>query len=238
MTHSPTIGHDRAVVRAQYATETHLEARRSIWRGTAEGLQPQDLALAQVVEAAPTDVLEIGCGTGEFAARVAAALPAATVTATDQSQRMVELARERGLTAQVVDATHLPFADASFDVVCAMWMLYHVPSLEQTVAEVRRVLRPGGTLVAATNGERHTADLRALAGIGPARTQFSSENGAATLRRQFERVEARHHTTQAVADHAAATAYIASFAPEAARTIEPYDGERAFTGAGTVFVAS
>ncbi|WP_050669756.1 class I SAM-dependent methyltransferase [Luteipulveratus halotolerans] len=238
MTHSRTIGHDRATVRRQYSSEEPLEARRSIWRGTVDGTAPHDLALARVVEVAPADVLEIGCGTGEFAVRVAAALPDATVTATDQSERMVDLSRERGVSAEVVDATDLPYADASFDVVCAMWMLYHVPDLERTIAEVRRVLRPGGRFIAATNSERHTADLRALAGIGPARTQFSSENGEAALRAHFEHVVAHHHTARAVADHAAATAYIASFAPDAARTIEPYDGERTFTGAGTVFVAS
>ncbi|WP_157063402.1 class I SAM-dependent methyltransferase [Luteipulveratus mongoliensis] len=238
MTESTTIGSDRTQVRRQYADESPLNARRSIWRGTPDGLQPQDFALARIVEVKPSTVLEIGCGTGEFAAHLTAALPDATVTATDQSARMVELTLERGVQAEVVDATDLPFADGSFDAVCAMWMLYHVPELDRTLSEVRRVLRPGGTFVAGTNGNAHTADLRAAAGLAPLISQFSSENGEPSLRRHFEQVEAEHHATQAVADHAAATAYIASFAPEAARTIEPYDGERTYTGAATIFTAT
>lgn len=49
----------------------------------------------------------------------------------------MELTAARGVPTQVVDATHLPFEDNSFDLVAAMWMLYHVPDLERTLTEVR-----------------------------------------------------------------------------------------------------
>ena len=68
------------------------------------------------------------------------------VTFVDLSQRMVELARARGIAdAHVGDVQELPFADASFDTVVAAWMLYHVPDLDRGLAEIARVLEPGGT---------------------------------------------------------------------------------------------
>ena len=77
----------------------------------------------------------------------------AEVVALDVSERMVELARARGVDARVGDVQELPFADASFDTVVAAWMLYHVPDLDRGLAEIARVLAPGGRLVAVTNSE-------------------------------------------------------------------------------------
>ena len=70
-------------------------------------------------------------------------------------------------------------------MVLALWVLYHVPDLDRGLAEVRRVLRPGGKLVAVTNGDEHVADLRREGGGSAVVTTFSSENGEASLRRHF-----------------------------------------------------
>src|SRR6185436_7427184 len=90
--------------------------------------------------------------TGAFAARLVEELPGVALLAVDQSSRFVELTRERGVPAQVQDVQHLLAPDAAYDVVLALWMLYHVPDLARGLAELRRVLRPGGRLVALTNG--------------------------------------------------------------------------------------
>ncbi len=135
------------------------------------------------------DVLEVGCGTGAFAARLADELPGVALLAVDQSPRFVELTRERGVPAQVQDVQHLLAPDAAYDVVLALWMLYHVPDLDRGLGELRRVLRPGGRLVAVTNGDEHVADLRREAGGRRWRTTFSSENGEASLRRHFDAVD-------------------------------------------------
>lgn len=227
---------DPTSVREQYASEVPLHIRRTVWRGDSKGRQPHDLAAAAIAAVAPTSILEIGCGTGVFAARLQAENPMATLVAIDQSARMVELARGRGVDARVADATALPFDDACFDVVAAMWMLYHMPDLDGALAQVRRVLRPGGLFVAVTNGEKHLATLLREAGGEPLSTQFSTENGRAALETHFNDVGQVDLTTQAVfPDFASAQAYLATFDAGLADTLPPFAGERRFAGATTVF---
>ena len=99
------------------------------------------------------DVLEIGCGSGAMAAEMLHRFPSIRLTATDYDEAMVEAARVRlaafGDRASVrrADATALPFGDATFDVVATFIMLHHVIAWESALAEIARVLRPGGTLV-------------------------------------------------------------------------------------------
>ena len=155
------------------------------------GRDPGDAALAEVAARARhrADVLEVGCGTGAFAARLRERPPARRG---DRHRPVGALRRAhrgaRGQRPSGADVQDLPFADDSFDVVAAMWMLYHVPDLHRGLAEIRRVLRPGGIFVAVTNGDEHVAELRREAGGSPAITSFSSENGEAALRRHFDDV--------------------------------------------------
>ena len=229
---------DTDVVAGQYRTEHRLDTRRSVWRDSADGRNPQDAAAQAVAVAAPGSVLEVGCGTGLFAARVMEENPQAVVLATDLSQRFVELTAARGVLAQRADVQRLPFSDAGFDVVAALWMLYHVPDLHGGLAEVRRVLRPGGLFVAVTNGEAHTAGLRVDAGGAPLITQFSSENGEHALRQHFGEVTREDIATRAVfPDHDAAVAYLATTDDSLAAGLPYFDGSREYAGATTVFLA-
>ena len=230
-------------VSAQYATEGNLETRRSVWRPGPSGVDLQDLVLDTLRAALPAsggmpDVLEVGCGTGAFAARLTAELPGIALLAVDSSPRMVELTRQRGVPAQVQDVQQLLAPDASYDVVLAFSMLYHVPDLERGLAEVRRVLRPGGRFVAVTVGDEHTADLRRDAGGEPAHLTFSRENGEEALRRHFDTVERTDLETRAhFADRAAAMAYLGSFDEDVSWSL-PQDGwPRDYAGHPTVFVA-
>jgi SAM-dependent methyltransferase len=231
-----TIGNDRDELERQYGTQARLQTRSRFWAPSPAGQSPQDIALKALRVSAPRHILEIGCGRGQFAVRMQNEL-GASVLATDQSRAMVEATARRGVWAEVADADHLPYADGSFDAVVAMWMLYHVPDLDRALAEVRRVLKRGGVLVAVTNGKQHTADLRAEVGLGPALTQFMAEGGANQLRRHFDRVETTLTSGRAIADHATATAYLSTFAPDLAGRLAPYDGTRTYTGSGAVFVA-
>ncbi len=228
---------DNDYVRAQYATEDRLETRRSVWHPTADGRVPATEALRAIDRALVGDaaILEIGCGTGEMAEELNA-LPGVTLIATDLSERFVELTAARGVDARKADICYLPFDDDSFDVVYAGWMLYHVRDLERALNEVRRVLRPGGTFVAVTNGNDHLAELRIEAGGKPVLTQFSSETGESVLRRRFDDVRRHDLETRAVFDdHATAQAYLDS--SDESLALPPFEGAREYAGHVTVFEA-
>jgi SAM-dependent methyltransferase len=180
---------DPALVASQYTTEAPLEARRSIY-ANVEGPDAREVAFQAIAEAAPERVLEVGGGPGELAERIGREL-GARVVMVDSSPRMVELAQARGVDARVGDVQELPFADAEFDCAVAAWMLYHVEELDGALSELRRVLRPGGRLVAVTNGREHMQELRRLAGDWAWERHFRREEAVEVLERHFRRVERR-----------------------------------------------
>jgi ubiquinone/menaquinone biosynthesis C-methylase UbiE len=91
-------------------------------------------------------VLEVGCGTGLILERIARV--AERAVGIDLSPGMLEQARQRGLDVHEGMATALPFDDASFDLVYSFKVLAHVPEIEKALAEMVRVTRPGGTVLA------------------------------------------------------------------------------------------
>jgi ubiquinone/menaquinone biosynthesis C-methylase UbiE len=177
---------DPEVVRNDYASESRLLARRSIYE-TSEGPDTLDVLWDRIAEAAPRRVLEVGPGPGELAERMAAELRA-EVVAIDVSERMVELCRARGVDARLADVQDLPFEDGTFDLVVAAWVLFHPQDLDRALREIERVLRPGGRLVAATNSELHLIELWQLLGFERLEYSFGVENGEATLRDHFASV--------------------------------------------------
>ena len=178
---------DPVHVREQYASEAGLAARKAVYRDIT-GIDAREVAYAKIAAFLPRRVLEVGCGEGELAERLVREL-GVEVLAVDQSRRMVEITRSRGIDASVADVEDLPFKDGSFDVAIAAWMLYHVPNLNRGLAELVRVLRPGGRLVAVTNRSDHLEELLALAGIDHWDLPFGGENGEDVLSRHFVRVE-------------------------------------------------
>ncbi|HEX5450509.1 MAG TPA: class I SAM-dependent methyltransferase [Gaiellaceae bacterium] len=178
---------DPSLVASEYADETRLRKRASAYTGVHTGVDARVPVVAAVREAAPRRLLEVGCGWGELAEWLATET-GATIVAIDKSPRMVELAQERGVDARLGDVQALPFADGEFDCVVAAWMLYHVPDLDGGIAELARVLRPGGTLVAVTNSRFHLLELRELVGSGPSLLSFNRENGEELLGRHFTEV--------------------------------------------------
>lgn len=102
-------------------------------------------------------VLDLGSGPGFLTLAMAEATgPEGAVIGVDISPQMVERATSRTsqswLSYQVADATRLPFADASFDVVVSTQVAEYVPDIDAFCAEIARVLKPQGrALVLATD---------------------------------------------------------------------------------------
>jgi SAM-dependent methyltransferase len=157
---------------------------------------PVHRALIRVVEcllvgSEPLDrpLLDVGCGDGHFAA---ACLGTTVDAGIDPAVARAAEAAQTGAYRQVVagSATHLPFADASFASVVSNCVLEHIPALAEALAEIARVLRPGGRLVITVPGERFAESLfwsRALrrAGLpGP----------ASAYGRWFNRISQHYHT--------------------------------------------
>lgn len=92
------------------------------------------------------DVLEAGCGTGLLLERIARF--AARARGVDLSGGMLAHARERGLDVVQASITALPYADESFDLVCSFKVLAHVSDIRAALAEMARVTRPGGVVLA------------------------------------------------------------------------------------------
>lgn len=101
----------------------------------------------------PLRILDIGCGTGVFAGRIREALPNARVWGLDLVAGMLEQGKPRwehhAGTVQPVqgDSEHLPFRSDSFDVVTCANSFHHYPHQDRAVAEMHRVLAPGGRLI-------------------------------------------------------------------------------------------
>jgi trans-aconitate methyltransferase len=102
-------------------------------------------------------ILDLGCGDGQLTQRIAAA--GAAVTGVDASADMARVARSAGITVDEANAEALPYADASFDAVFSNAALHWVRNQDAMLAEVHRVLKPGGRFVAEMGGHGNVAAI-------------------------------------------------------------------------------
>jgi len=135
------------------------------------GFEREYALVARAAELAPGQlVLDLACGPGIYARRLARAVPGGTVVGLDLSRPMLVYAARRSSQEafdNVVwvrgDALDLPFQDAQFDVVNCAGAIHLFPDVPAVLDEVERVLKPGGcfTVVAIRRGESAGARLRA-----------------------------------------------------------------------------
>jgi SAM-dependent methyltransferase len=146
-------------------------------------------------------VLDLGCGTGNYYAPLIQRLPDVNYYGLDLSSGLLvkHAAQNRVLLG---DAQQIPFADHTFDVVMANHMMYHVADVDATIKEIRRVLKPDGVFVAATNSIHSMPEFQVLfrraivllstpgsstTSMPPPQpySQFALENGSRYLARNF-----------------------------------------------------
>ena len=98
------------------------------------------------------NVLDVGCGTGDFLRLLAPIVSPGAAVGVDLSETMIAEARQRSaenvdnLSFQVGSVLDLPFQDASFDRVLATQLLLHVPDPRKALVEIKRVLAPSGVI--------------------------------------------------------------------------------------------
>lgn len=211
----------------QYKNSANLQSRMNLHRRFATNPQSWFGWVFDRLKTLPPNarILELGCGTGQVWADNAHRIPAGwRITLSDFSPGMLAQARQNlaSLPAQFAfenfNAQDIPFADASLDAVVANHMLYHVQHLDVALAGIRRALKPGGKLFAATNGAGHMQELDSLMDGFVENTMratlvdgFNLDNGQAILKKHFARVEKELFKNDLlVTDAEALSAYILS----------------------------
>src|SRR5437868_1252987 len=186
-------------IKEQYRTGANLEARIALHERFSTARQGFHQWLFEHMDL-PADarILELGCGTGQMWRALGARVPRTwRLVLTDMSLGMVsslDLTGFQNLSGLLqTDAQAIPFADESFDAVVANHMLYHVPDLNGALRQIRRVLKGGGRLYAATNGTVHMHELDQFAaalGIDyhVPNLSFRLENGIQWLAPYFQPV--------------------------------------------------
>jgi SAM-dependent methyltransferase len=207
---------------SQYADDRNLGARQRLWQHQVPFFDVVGWVLGLADPSPGMRVLDVGCGNGQYL-RVLARQPVRTAGC-DLSAGMLRSAAHPTLFC--ADVAALPVRSGAFDVVLAAHMLYHVPDRRAAVRELRRVLAPGGTCVAVTNGAEHLRPLRAMveqAGskgtpgwqMEPATRAFTAGNAAAQLGQAFTSVTCVRPARPApvvIRDAAVAADYVASWA--------------------------
>jgi ubiquinone/menaquinone biosynthesis C-methylase UbiE len=197
---------DQAYLKSeQYKDASNLNARiliHQLYSGNKYGWAPW---VFDVLESLPekANVLELGSGPAFIWTQCPERIPAEwQITLSDLSPGMLATAQENlasvehDFTYREIDAQQIPFEDKTFDIVIANHMLYHVPDRPKALAEIRRVLKDDGVLIAATNGDNHLFELnRWLKAASPdpkfvpMGNPFTLDNGLAQLEPFFSSIE-------------------------------------------------
>ena len=157
-------------------------------------------ALAKLPDKAK--ILELGCGPALLWKENVNRIPAGwNITLSDLSSGMLDAAWRnlvvtgRAFKFEEIDAQTIPYEAETFDAVIANHMLYHIPDRPKAIMEIKRVLKPGGRLIATTVGKNHMKEmmdwLRKVS-IGDSFESFASlftlENGLDQLKQFFAQV--------------------------------------------------
>ncbi|HXB49689.1 MAG TPA: class I SAM-dependent methyltransferase [Streptosporangiaceae bacterium] len=195
----------RMLTGSAYADDRHIRSRMAIYAYAETAAEPRWRTSAITWDGTQI-VADVGCGNGFDLRQIVPQGRCRHAIGIDLSTgmlRSLEDLRESGSLSLVqADAQRLPLPDRSVDVAMAMHMLYHVPDVSAAIRELRRITKPGGTVLASTNSSAHLAEIAALldAAIsrqlgGPVRAtpadSFTTQTGTALLSRAFSSVTLR-----------------------------------------------
>lgn len=129
-----------------------FDYERKMWGGGVIRLSPWYFRASRLYWALKAlrkvkgEVLDVGCGAGDFSEAISHFRPDLTIHAVDISKKAIAYAKTRGLKVsfKTADVQNLPYKDNSFDAVVCFDLIEHVKSPSKALKEIRRVLKPGG----------------------------------------------------------------------------------------------
>lgn len=204
---------------AQYKNATNIAARIQLHRDYSvnrQGWFPwlfKNLHLQSGMK-----VLEVGSGNGSLWSQNLDKVPTnLSIVVSDISAGMVTDAQEEignhpEFKYQVIDAQKIPYPNNSFDLVIANHMLFYCGEIDKAISEIKRVLKPGGRLVASTYSEQHMHEITDLvqnfdSDIVLASTNlyehFGLDNGSEILKQYFNDISCQHYDDAIEVDEAA-----------------------------------
>lgn len=196
-------------LRTQYQNATNINARIALHRDFSVNLEGWFPWLFHQMPLKPgMRVLELGCGNGALWLENISHIPSGIhILLSDSSEGMVrevqhKLSGDNRFLFQTIDMDRIPFPDQSFDLVIANHVLFYSSDLNHTLKEIRRVLKPEGTLSASTYGARHMKEITDLVqefnpeirlAAENLYEQFGLENGEDILKPYFRNIVSRSY---------------------------------------------
>jgi SAM-dependent methyltransferase len=195
----------RFLTGSAYADDRHLRSRMAIYAYAERAADPR--WRTSVIPWDGTQIVaDVGCGNGFDLRQIVPQGRCRHAIGVDLSAGMLrsleDLRQSGGLSLAQADALRLPLPDGSVDVALAMHMLYHVPDVPAAIRELRRITKPGGTVLASTNSSAHLAEINQLLAAAISRQldrpvraappdSFTTQTGTAMLSQQFSSVTLR-----------------------------------------------
>lgn len=195
----------------QYKNGKNIDARITLHSRCSSNPQSWFSWIYEQMKLAPgMKVLELGCGSGMLWKENAKKIPdGCQILLTDISPGMLEDTK-RNLSGacpgqfayDIMDCCDIRGTASAYDIVVANFLLFYLRDIKKAVAGIARALRPGGTLICATYGERHMQEVEELVKEFNPKIRLSAvrlyenfglENGEAVLSRCFDRVEKREY---------------------------------------------
>jgi ubiquinone/menaquinone biosynthesis C-methylase UbiE len=171
---------DEVAAYASAAVQKHLDALDNTF-------VEQVLSLAPPGQELTGHLLDVGCGPGNIALKIARHCPRLTIAGLDRSQNMVQAARraaaeqglERRVFFQTASADRIPFASSAFNVVLSNSVLHHLAAPSKALGEMRRVAKPAGAIL--------VRDLRRPSRLAyPWHVRWYGRHYSGIMRRLFE----------------------------------------------------
>jgi ubiquinone/menaquinone biosynthesis C-methylase UbiE len=201
-----SLANDLNIVKLQYNSDKNLNSRGALHKQFSTNKYGwSNWVFDQYRIQSSSNIIEFGCGNGAIWQSNKGRIPdSIEITLTDLSEGMLNAARinlkdiSQIFNFSVMDIQNITYEDDLFDTIIANHMLYHVPNRSLAIKEVSRVLKPGGTFYATTNGINNMKELKDLVEKFDSRidyatfsvaNEFGLENGAAQLSKCFDSVD-------------------------------------------------